>query len=101
MDSRHIGNLFVLAEQQILYEISQGIRPIKKFTYKQKGREKEFPYSFKDIIDYAVIIRKQLDRYGKTGQIYKVKNIHTKKLIEIESKKERRHRKYLKERILK
>lgn len=83
MQTKNIGNLFELAERQLQNE---------------KLNEKRKNYSMLDVIDYAVIIRKQLDRYGKKGNIIKVKNIKTKKIVKLERDTEVRRRKYLKER---
>jgi len=76
----HVGNLFELAEKQLQYE-------------KQKGLRQQ--YQLIDVLDYAIEIRKQLDKYGKKGEIIRAKNIHSNKLIELENKKDMRRRKYI------
>ncbi len=73
-------NLFELAEKQLINEVEA---------------EKRSRYNFLNILDYAVIIRKQLDIYGKKGEIIKLRNIHSKKIIKLETEKETRRRLYL------
>jgi hypothetical protein len=72
------NNLFELAEIQLQKEL-------------EGNKIKD--YSMIDVIDRAVIIRKELDRLDRIG---KIKNIHTKKLQELYTNKEKRHLKYLK-----
>lgn len=80
MKVNKLGNLFELVNTQLNYEQSQGLR--RKFT-------------MVDVIDYAIVLRKQLDKYGNSGEICKVQNIKSKKFVVLETDKERRHRKYL------
>lgn len=97
MKTKRIGNLLELAEKQILSEISNGRRKIKWHTIKIGEKELIRPYKISDLLNYAIILRKQLDRYGRNGEILKVKNIKTKQFVELEGRKEVRHRKYLRE----
>ena len=97
MKTKKIGNIFQLAEKQLLAEIDSGKRKIKWHSIEIQDKKLVRPYSFVDLVNYIVIIRKQLDRYGKTGEILRVKNIKTGKVVELEGKKEIRHRKYLRE----
>ena len=80
MSTKDIGNLFELAEKQLQHEVKENYR---------------YDYTRLDILNYAIALRKQLDKYGKTGQIFKVKNIHTRKMIALETKTDRRHRRYI------
>jgi hypothetical protein len=101
MKTKQLGNLFELAEKQILAEIKQGKRKIEWYSLNINNKKLLRPYKFTDLLDYAIILRKQIDRYGKKGEINKVRNIKTNKFVLLETKKEVRHRKYLKERTKK
>lgn len=97
MKTKKVGNIFQLAEKQLLSEIDSGKRKIKWHSIEIQGKTLIRPYSFVDLVDYIIIIRKQLSRYGKTGTINKVKNIKTGEFVELETKQEVRHRKYFRE----
>jgi len=98
MKTKSIGNLFELAEKQIITEINQGKRKIKRYNININGKKLIRPYRFSDLLNYAIILRKQLDKYGKSGFLQKVKNIKTGRVIELNTKKELRHLRYLNER---
>ena len=85
MKTKAVGNLWFLAEKQLIKEV-------------ENNKRKD--YKLSDIIDYSIIIRKQLDRFGKTGDINRVINIHSHKKIMLETIYDIRHRKYLKERSI-
>jgi hypothetical protein len=79
MKIKKLGNLFELANKQLFAEYKAGKRD---------------EYGMLEILDYAIVLRKQLDKYGKLGSINKVKNLKTGKMIIIESNKDKRKIKY-------
>jgi hypothetical protein len=56
-------DLFLLAHKQIMKEIDSGIRPLKAI----KINEKIYPYSYNDLLLYAIRIRKWIDKHNKNG----------------------------------
>jgi len=58
--------------------------------------KKRNDYTIADVLEYSIIIRRQLDRFGSNGKIKRVKNIHTKKIISLIPKKRKENKEWQK-----
>lgn len=72
MQVKRLGSLISLATKQLDFEIDC---------------KKRDDYTLSEILDYAIIIKKQIDRYARNGVIKRVKNIRTGKEIILENNK--------------
>lgn len=76
-----LGDLISLAIKQLSFEIDE---------------RKRDDYTVEDVLNYAIIIRKQIDRFGRNGSINKVQNIHTKKIVNLKTQLVKENKEWIK-----